>query len=275
MIYQSIPLTEVNERLPQGKTARTRLRVYARPEKGLLADGDRWAVVICPGGGYGLTAPTEGEPVALAFLAAGVQAFVLDYSVAPDRWPQSFLEAASAVAWVRAHAADYGVAPNRIAVCGFSAGGHLAGCVAGLWQHPVLREQLALVPEQVRPDAAILCYPVITAEGPYASQKSFANLLGEGMPIPEELSLEKQVTAEHPRTFLWATVSDGSVPVENTMSYAAALRAKGVPFELHLYADGPHAMGLATEETAWKPEYVNPHAASWHKLCVEWLKEKR
>ena len=149
MIYQSIPLTEVNERLPQGKTARTRLRVYARPEKGLLADGDRWAVVICPGGGYGLTAPTEGEPVALAFLAAGVQAFVLDYSVAPDRWPQSFLEAASAVAWVRAHAADYGVAPDRIAVCGFSAGGHLAGCVAGLWQHPVLREQLALAPEQV------------------------------------------------------------------------------------------------------------------------------
>ena len=120
-----------------------------------------------------------------------------------------------------------------------------------------------------------MCYPVITAEGPYASQKSFANLLGEGMPIPAELSLEKQVTAEHPRTFLWATVSDGSVPVENTMSYAAALRAKGVPFELHLYADGPHAMGLATEETAWKPEYVNPHAASWHKLCVEWLKEKR
>ena len=275
MIYQSIPLSEVHELLPEGKTPHTRLRVYARPKRGLLADEGRWAVILCPGGGYGLTAPAEGEPVALAFLAAGVQAFVLDYSVAPDRWPQAFLETAAAVAWVRAHAEEYGIAPDQIAVCGFSAGGHLAGCAASLWNHPILEQRLGLTPEEARPDAAILCYPVILADGPYASRASFLNLLGEGNAAPEELSIEKAVSPEHPRTFLWATVHDSTVPVENTMAYAAALRANRVPFELHLYADGPHAMGLATEESAWKSEYVNPHAASWHSLCVEWLKRKR
>lgn len=272
MIYRSVSLHEINPRLPAGNTEGTRLRVYARPDRGLLAgDGHRWAVVICPGGGYGVVAPAEGEPVALAYLAAGVQAFVLDYSVAPDRWPQAFLELAASVAWVREHAADYGVDPHHIAVCGFSAGGHLAGCLTNLWADPILGQSLGLSPEQVRPDAAILSYPVITASGPFASKVSFDNLLGEGQTAPAKLSLEESVTRQNPPAFLWATVTDTSVPVENTIAYAATLRAAGVPFELHLFSDGPHAMGLATAECAWRPEQINPHAAHWHELSVEWL----
>ena len=272
MIYRSIPLTELSPSLTPGSTQGTRLRVYARPGRGLVAgNGKRWAVIITPGGGYGLVAPAEGEPVALAYLAAGVQAFVLDYSVSPDRWPQAFLETAAAVAWVREHAEEFGVSPDRIAVCGFSAGGHLAGCMANLWGHPLVKERLGLTPEQVRPNAAILSYPVITAQGPFASKTSFANLLGEGADIPAELSLEESITPANPPTFLWATVTDGTVPVENTIAYAATLRAAGVPFELHLFADGPHAMGLATAESAWREDQVNDHAAHWHELSVEWL----
>ena len=273
MIYRSIPLRDIVPRLPAGRTEGTRLRVYARPNRGVMAgDGHRWAVVICPGGGYGVVAPSEGEPVALAYLAAGVQAFVLDYSVAPDRWPQAFLELAASVAWVREHAADYGVDPHRIAVCGFSAGGHLAGSLTNLWADPVIGGTLGLTPEQVRPDAAILSYPVITAAGPFASKVSFENLLGEGQVPPAKLSLEESVTRQNPPAFLWATVTDTSVPVENTIAYAATLRAYGVPFELHLFSDGPHAMGLATAECAYRPEQINPHAAHWHELSVEWLK---
>ena len=90
------------------------------------------------------------------------------------------------------------------------------------------------------------------------------------MLVPSQLSLESAVTGDTPPTFLWATVGDNTVPVENTMLYATALRRAGVPFELHLYGDGPHAMGLATAESVWRPDYVNPHAATWHGLCVEW-----
>ena len=269
MIYKTITREELNVPVPGGE--KVRLRAYLRPKRGVLADdGRRWAVIVCPGGGYRVLAHSEGEPVALAFLAAGMQAFVLDYSLAPVRYPAALMELAASVAWVRRHAEEYGIDPDRIAVCGFSAGGHLAGCAANLWNTPVL-EPLGLRPEEMWPDAAILCYPLITSEAREGHLLSFNSLLGEGVPVPPELSLEKSVSALTPPTFLWATVSDATVPVENTMLYADALRRAGVPFELHLYADGPHAMGLATAESAWRPEYENPHVATWHRLCVEWL----
>ncbi len=271
MIARSITREELSPNLPVGGE-RVRLRAYLRPNRGLLADdGQRWAVIVCPGGGYWQLAPGEGEPVALAFLAAGVQAFVLDYSVEPVRYPVALMELAASVAWVRRHAQEYGVSPHRIALCGFSAGGHLAGCASNLWDSPVL-EPLGLTPDEMRPDASILCYPVITAEAREGHLLSFSRLLGPDREIPPELFLERSVTERTPPTFLWATVTDDTVPVENSMLYAAALRKAGVPFELHLYGDGPHAMGLATAESAWATEYENPHAASWHGLCVEWLR---
>ncbi|MEG1875895.1 MAG: alpha/beta hydrolase, partial [Angelakisella sp.] len=164
MLHEIFSREEISHALPGSATA-LRLTSYARPRSGLLGDdGDRWAVLILPGGGYELTSPTEGEPVALAFVAAGVQAFVLDYSVAPDVWPQAFLETAAAVAFLRKRAERYGFSPDKIAVCGFSAGGHLAGSLANLWQHAVIGQVLGVSPRQVRPDAAILCYPVISAD---------------------------------------------------------------------------------------------------------------
>ena len=160
-----------------------------------------------------------------------------------------------------------------MAVCGFSAGGHLAACASNLWNSADVSEVLKLAPEEVRPDASILCYPVITAKPPLASKTSFCHLIGEGKAIPPELSLEDVVSNRTPPAFLWATVADGSVPVENTMLYASALRGAGVPFELHLYPRGPHAMALADGRTAGRPEQQDPHVASWFPLCVEWLRE--
>lgn len=246
------------------------LKTYVRPQEGFLAEsGGRWGVIVLPGGGYQVNAKSEGEPTALAFLNAGVQAFLLEYSVAPARWPQQLLETASAIVWLRANAAKYGVDPHKIAVCGFSAGGHLAGCTANLWNHPVIAEKLSLTGEQARPDAAILSYPVITM-GEFGSTMTRSNLFGEA-PVAEETSLENSVTDRNPPTFLWATYTDGSVPVENTLMYAGALRAHDVPFELHIFNKGPHAMGLATKESAWQEDHTNVRASAWHPLCVTWL----
>ena len=238
------------------------LEIYCRGRTGLLADdGQRWGVLIFPGGGYERIAPAESEPVALAFLAAGIQAFVLSYSLLPQGWPQQFLEGAAAISWVRAHAGEFGMRPNRVAVCGCSAGGPLAGGLSCLWDNPVLKERMGLSPEQVRPDAAILGYPVVN------EMRYISPLGGE-----EELRLDRQVREDHPPAFLWATGEDTTVPLRNTLDYTVALQRAGVPVELHLFARGPHAMGLADRESARDEAHYNAHAAAWHGLCVDWLK---
>lgn len=269
MIHETLTAAQFAPALPGSSGAV--LKTYARPQEGFLAeDGGRWGVLVLPGGGYQVNAKSEGEPVALAFLGAGMQAFLLEYSVAPARWPQALLETAAAIAWLREHAANYGVAPDKIAVCGFSAGGHLAGCAANLWNSPLVTDALGLTGEQARPDAAILCYPVITM-GQFGSDTTRSNLFGEG-PIAEEASLENSVTEHNPPTFLWTTYTDGSVPMENTLIYAAALRGHHVPFELHVFSQGPHAMGLATGESAWQADHTDLRASAWHPLCTGWLK---
>ena len=247
------------------------LNTYARPKEGFLAeDGGRWGVLVLPGGGYGIVAPSEGEPVAMAFLGAGVQAFVLKYSVAPARWPQQLLETAAAIAYLRKNARRYGISKDKIAVCGFSAGGHLAGCAANLWDHQVIRDRLGLEGEQVRPNAAILSYPVVFIKDGGENMVR-DNLFGES-PLVPETSLETSVTKNNPPTFLWTTYTDGTVPMENTLAYANALREHTVPFELHVFNKGPHAMGLATPDSAWQEDYTDLRAAQWNQLCVGWLK---
>ena len=271
MLCEAFSLSDLH---PDLKDSTARLSVYARDPAGALADeAPRWGVLILPGGGYGVVAPAEGEPVALAFLAAGMQAFVLEYSVAPARWPQAFLEAAAAVAFLRKNAQRYRIHPHRIAVCGFSAGGHLAGCLCNLWGDPLIQTELGLAPTDVRPDAGVLCYPVISA-ALSADGSTFPNLLGEDWKRSGrvDLSLETSVTPTNPPAFLWTTWEDGSVPMENTLAYAAALRRQGVPFDLHVFQHGPHAMGLATDECARDGEHRDPRAAGWHPLCVSWLR---
>ena len=261
-ITGSIPDGQVFEREalhPRLKAGYSQLRLI------LYGPAAGWTVLVLPGGGYHLLAPREGEPVARAFAQVGFGAAVLEYSIAPDRYPQSLVEAAAAVSFLRRQGAE------RVAVCGFSAGGHLAGALSNLWQGEAIRT-LGLAPEEARPDAAILCYPVITARPPHIHPGSFAQLLGEGVPIPPELSLEDAVRPDTPPTFLWTTLTDDTVPAENTRLYANALRRAGVSFELHLYPQGPHAMALADARTPGWPEQQDPHVASWFPLCTEWLK---
>ena len=181
---------------------------------------------------------------------------------------------AEAVAWVRAGAAENHVDPRQISVCGFSAGGHLAGSLGDFWNAPFLAAETGLAPQDMRPDKMVLCYPVITG-GEFAHKGSFDNLLGADADAARraEVSLEQHVTQDTPPAFLWHTYTDPGVPVENTMLFAMALRRAGVPFESHIYSVGGHGLSLAnelTENTAGAG--VQAECTGWVDLAAGWLR---
>lgn len=230
-------------------------------------------VLICPGGAYAMTSDREAEPLAMRFLAMGFHAAVLRYSVAPVRYPSALLQLAKSVIYLKEHAEEYHVDEERIIIQGSSAGGHLAASFGVFWNRPFLAEVLGTESAMLRPAGLMLSYPVITS-GPYAHRGSFENLLGEKeAELGELMSLEKQVTRDTPRTFLWHTEPDDTVPVENSLLFFQALHEKGVPAELHIYPVGGHGLGLANEETANTGGYgVQKECESWIRLAEQWLK---
>ncbi|GGF83681.1 alpha/beta hydrolase [Paenibacillus aceti] len=238
----------------------------------LKGEQKRGAVLICPGGGYGYTSEREAEPIALEFNAAGFHAFVLHYSVAPRKHPQPLLDVSRSIRLIREHAEEWNIVKDKIAVCGFSAGGHVAASLGVHWDKPFLQDGYDDQAETNRPDALILSYPVISS-GEHAHRDSFNNLLGAEpeASLLAEMSLEEQVNEKTPPAFIWHTFEDQLVPVENSLLFAQAMRRQGIPFELHIYPEGPHGLSLATKLTATNEEQINPHVATWMDLCIQWL----
>jgi acetyl esterase/lipase len=224
----------------------------------------RAAVIVLPGGGYGRHAPHEAEPVAEWLGSLGLAAFVCRYRVWPNRHPAPLADAERAVRLVRARAEEWGVDAARVGVLGFSAGGHCAATVACLGQPG--RPDHADPVERLngRPDAAILCYAVLSLQ-PWSHTGSRDKLLGPAADpaLVRQLSLENAVDAAHPPTFLWSTADDPAVSVFNSLHYAAALRLKGVPFAMSVYPHGRHGLGLAGEA---------PQVAAWTGACADWLR---
>lgn len=228
------------------------------------------AMVICPGGGYGGLAPHEGLDYALFLNQHGITAFVLKYRLgsAGYRHPCMLEDAQRAIRLVRARAAEWKIDPRRVGIMGSSAGGHLASTALTHFDAGQPNAADPVEQQSSRPDLGVLCYAVITM-GPDAHVGSKKNLLGEN-PDPalvDLLSNEKQVTNNTPPCFLWHTWEDPGVKVENTLSFAYALRKNGVPFDLHIYQNGHHGLGLAD-----KPPFNNPHP--WSKDFVYWLKSQ-
>jgi acetyl esterase/lipase len=226
------------------------------------------AFVICPGGGYGFLAPHEGVPVGEWLASLGITAFVLHYRIAPHgRHPDQLNDAARAVRTVRANAVAWNLDPERIGVLGFSAGGHLASTIATHWTagDPQASDPLDRVSS--RPNAAVLIYPVITLEGPYAHAGSRDNLLG---PEPDPalvaaLSNERQVNAQTPPTFLVHSADDLGVSCVNSFLFAQALAAHGVVVELQLYERGDHGYGMGGDD---------PLLRTWPDRCADWLRRR-
>lgn len=221
----------------------------------------RPAVLVCPGGGYVYCSPREGEPVALSYAAKGFHAFVLRYSTGWDAAGFSPLQEVSwAIGYIREHAEEWHVAPDKIAVCGFSAGGHLA-LSSGL-----LAEN--------KPNAMILGYPATSCPNMPGMNYMLKLLTGKQEVTNEDAAkfdLVPQITKDAPPVFLAATAEDllttyGALPV------AKAYSDLGMKYELHIFQYGPHGYSLANEVTAdGSSQVIDPAFAQWQDLSVQWL----
>jgi acetyl esterase/lipase len=237
------------------------------------ADRPTAAVVILPGGGYhGHAMDHEGHQFAAWFRSLGVTSAICTYRLRGKGnsgkgygHPVPMQDAQRALQSLRARAKELNIDPDRIGVIGFSAGGHLCSTVSTHFAKADASAEDSIARVTSRPDFAILCYPVIAFNQSHTHKGSQRNLLGEN-PDPhliEQLSNERQVTKETPPTFLFHTVVDKAVPVENSIQYFRACQRHGVPVEMHLFQQGRHGLGLAKDQ---------PGAAQWPKLCEEWLR---
>lgn len=273
----------------------------------LLNGKARPAILICPGGGYFICSDREGEPVALRFAAMGYHAFVLRYSVYgeggrqfPDltrplepkaglQYPAPVLEIGRAMLLIREHAGEWRVDVDRIALCGFSAGGHNAAMFASKWHTPMITEALGGGSETYRPAALILGYPLtdyvymdetIDLREPMdaaffaASNTAYVGTARPDRALLEEISPARNVTEHMPPTYIWATAADTLVPVQHSLRMAHALADRKIPFELHIFEEGPHGLSLSDQASAGARSQIMPDAAKWAPLAAAWL-EKR
>lgn len=225
----------------------------------------RPAMIVCPGGGYYLISPREADDPAMEFFTQGYNVFILTYSIlekAPDFRP--LRELAQTVSIVRENSTAWHIDPARIAVMGFSAGGHLVATLGTKWNDSALS-----LPADCRPDALVLCYPVITM-GEFTHIQTRDNITGFRPELRDTFSAEKHITGDFPPSFVWHTVDDNSVPVENSLLLIAQLRKAGVPFECHLFAHGEHGISTCTQEV----ETPNPECREWVQLCKTWLNNR-
>jgi len=279
MLTQRIDLyAHYGVRRPENALGYLNTYVYDQPDeycKGRL----RPAMLVVPGGGYAFLSDREKEPIAVTYLQKGYNAFTLEYSIVPARYPAPLLEGCMAIAYIREHADEFHIDKDHVAAVGFSAGGHLCGMLATLYGEKIVRDTLGEHAAAVRPDAVILSYPVISS-GNCGHADSFKNLCGDDEALIRQLSLENRVTADSVPAFIWCTVDDQLVPSENSLLMAAAYKKAGVPFELHMFRSAPHGTSLATVETLWAGTdeqgaraCANPHVAKWVDASAEFLAE--
>jgi len=224
-------------------TRKVSLVCMIQPVEGEYGFSLRPAMVVLPGGGYGMCSDREAEPIALAYAQAGYQAFVLRYTLR-DRggWPLPLEDYDAAVDLIREHAEDWHVDTGRIAVVGFSAGGHLAACAATVARN--------------RPAAAVLCYPAILQD--------LLDFCQPGMTCPAD-----HVDAKTSPCFFAAARDDRMVPLENTLTMEMALTRAGIPFESHIFSHGDHGFALGNEMDWTMP--MTSALKSWLELSLVWL----
>jgi len=225
----------------------------------------RPAIIICPGGGYSYTSQREAEPVAMKFLSAGFHCFVLDYAVEPSGWPAACCELSKAISHVRCIADENGIDRNKVFVCGFSAGGHLAASIGVHYDKEIVRKFSGVSGLENKPDGMILCYPVITDQDTHAGTRM--NFLAGREEMKEYFGLENHVTSDTPKTFIWHTFSDESVPVVHTTRFVNALIENGVACEVHIFPKGQHGLSLADRTTGT----VIKEISGWIDMAIRWI----
>lgn len=229
------------------------------------------AVLIFPGGGYGILAyDWEGRDFAKWLNTQGIVGIVVKYRLPnsaslTDRKEVPLMDAQRAVRLARHHAEEWQIDPAKIGVMGFSAGGHLASTISTQYLYEVDRKKDAIDALSARPDFSILVYPVITFVHPSIHSGSMKALLGENQTdeLKKRFSAELNVNEQTPPTFLVHAGDDTGVPVENSLLYYAALRAKGVPASLHVYPKGGHGFGFGLGKGP---------VENWRSVLLDWMK---
>ena len=221
------------------------LTAYVQEVGGEYQFAKRPAILVLPGGGYAMCSDREADPVALAYMKAGYQAFILRYSTGKNKtWPNPLEDYEQAMALIQERAEEWLLDSSRVAAVGFSAGGHLCACAATIARH--------------KPAAAILVYPAIL--------KDICDMCQPGMPQPNE-----HVTGETSPCFLVAARDDRTVDVKNSLMMQLALAEKGVPFESRIYSYGGH--GFSTGEDWILNNSLSPRIPHWVDDSIGWLKE--
>ena len=248
------------------------LECFLNPIERELGRRYRKAVIVCSGGGYGSHTVQEEYMVALRFQSYGFQSFVLHYSVGKKQFPKAMNELADAIVMVRDNSSKWDINPDGITVCGFSAGGHLAASLAVHCESKLINNHNR--GKKCKPDAIILCYPIITTKQQWA-HTSFV----EEMCIDSEsnlysfISVENYVNKDMCPCFIWHNVDDPVVSVMNSILFIERLSFYHIPFESHLFIRGGHFLGLADDTTAPIESYINDVCAQWVPMAIRWLKE--
>ncbi len=232
----------------------------------------RDAILVIPGGGYkAVCSDREGEPIALAFLARGMNAFVLHYTVTPKDPYAPLVDASAAMHHIRENAEKYFINPERVFAVGFSAGGHLTATLGTMWNDETLLSKIHIPCGANRPTGMILCYPVIDDH-----LGSFMNLLGdksEDLSLREHFMVSKRVDANTSPAFIIHTATDEVVPIANSLRIAEALSNHGIMYEMHIYPFGPHGMALANSDTSMgREDLIDPAYARWVDDVMVWMK---
>lgn len=230
-------------------------------------------VVVCPGGAYVYTSDREAEPIAIHFLNSGFNAAVVRYSVGNDAtYPDPLVDVSKALKLIRENHERYHTDPNKIAVCGFSAGGHLTAMMGVHWNRPEVIDASGCHNEENKPNALILGYPVVSGDYMFTHVQSIQNISGvkEGELSLEQkqfFSCDKNVGQHTPPTFIVHTMKDQAVPVRNALAFASALEENKIDFELHIFQNGCHGLSLSDRRTTW----VDNDMAKWPEMASNWL----
>ena len=226
----------------------------------------RPAMLVIAGGGYAYCSAREKEPIVFSYLSKGFNCYCLDYSVKENaKYPNPVLEAVMAVLYIRQTAEELATDPTKVCGVGFSAGGHLLGMLVTAYQNKEIRNFLGDKVDNARLDGAIFSYAVILTDNTH--KDSITRITGGDTSLIPVVDIYKNVNSNSTPAFIWATVNDGAVPSESSLELACAYKRAGVPFELHMFANGNHGLSTATEEV----NSPNSAVAVWIDLSLTWL----
>jgi len=253
------------------------ITAYLHAETSELERKVRPAMIVLPGGGYGMLSEREGEPIAIKYLVNGYQAFVLEYSL-HTAYPVPLIEACLAVAYVRDNADKFRIDDAKVCAVGFSAGGHLTGMLATVGDGDTAVFDVIgglkrrFTPDGVRPNAVVLSYPVVTMfEATHGGSRDV--ITGGDESLREKLSVDLRVTDKACPAFIWHTFEDDCVDVKNALMLATAYKKAGVPFGLHIFEKGWHGLSLCNAETHNQTEkdIALAHVGKWAELSLDFL----